>query len=223
MNYLVIVAHPDDEVLGAGASIYRWVERGHRVGVVTMVNQASARTMRSDSLVIEQNEVMRMLGVEKQYFADFPNIEMNIIPHLKLVQFLEGCIEDFRAEAIITHHPADTNIDHMETSRAAQAACRLFQRREGLPELKEFMYMEVLSSTEWSLDSSVHPFRANTYMEIGLEGVEKKMETLRVYKDVMRPYPHPRSEEAIKGLAAYRGSQAGCCYAEAFESVYRRG
>ena len=43
-----------------------------------------------------------------------------------------------------------------------------------------------------------------------------------MYRGVMRPYPHPRSAEAIEGLAAYRGGQAGCNYAEAFEVVMRR-
>lgn len=46
---------------------------------------------------------------------------------------------------------------------------------------------------------------------------------LGMYRGVMRPYPHPRSAEAIEGLAAYRGSQSACTYAEAFELVMRRG
>ena len=154
------------------------------------------------------------------YAADFPNIKMNTVAHLDLVQFIESCIEDWKTEAIITHHPSDTNIDHIMTSQATQAACRLFQRREGVPALKEFWYMEVLSSTEWSIDSSSNRFEANTYVEIGKEGVNQKIKTLSAYKGVMRPYPHPRSKEALTGLAAYRGSQAGCDYAEAFESVF---
>ena len=52
--------------------------------------------------------------------------------------------------------------------------------------------------------------------------ISEKIEALRAYTGVMRPYPHPRSEEAIEGLAAYRGVQAGCNYAEAFESVFFR-
>ena len=49
------------------------------------------------------------------------------------------------------------------------------------------------------------------------------IKALSEYKGVMRPYPHPRSKEAIEGLAAYRGAQAGCNYAETFESVFIRG
>ena len=108
------------------------------------------------------------------------------------------------------------------TSYAAQAASRLFQRREGIPPLRQFVYMEVLSSTEWSFDSSANRFSPNLFVEVGKEGVDVKINALAAYTGVMRPYPHPRSEEAIEGLAAYRGVQAGCNYAEAFECVFCR-
>ncbi len=221
MNYLAIVAHPDDEVLGAGATIYKLMKAGHNVAIVTMVNNATARANLSDTLAGDQAKAMKVLGVKRVYAADFPNIKMNTIPHLELVQFIESCIEDWKADAIITHHPADTNIDHIETSRAVQAAVRLFQRREGIPNLKEMWYMEIPSSTEWSVDSSSNRFAPNTYVEIGKDGLEKKIEALSAYKGVMRPYPHPRSKKALEGLAIYRGAQAGIDYAESFECVFR--
>lgn len=223
MNYLVVVAHPDDEVLGAGATIHKLTQEGNKVAVAIMSGHAAARANISDTLSDDEKHAMSIMGVEKVYTADFPNIKMNTVAHLDLVQFIESCITDWNAEAIITHHPSDTNIDHQETSRAAQAACRLFQRRENICSLKLFAYMEVPSSTEWSINSAENRFIPNAFLEIGEEGIEKKIEALRAYKGVMRPYPHPRSNEALKGLAAYRGSQFGCDYAEAFEIVYRRG
>ena len=222
MNYLVVVAHPDDETLGAGATIYKLIKQGHNVAVAIMSTHAAARANISETLAEDQSNAMKILGVENVYEADFPNIKMNIIPHLELVQFVEKCIEDFNAEVIITHHPSDTNIDHIETSRAVQAACRLFQRREDVLPLKELLFMEVPSSTEWSVDESSNRFMPNHFVEIGKDGVDMKIKALSAYKGVMRPYPHPRSTEALEGLAAYRGSQAGCNYAEAFESVFRR-
>ena len=146
---------------------------------------------------------------------------MNTVPHLELVQYIEKCITEWQAEAIITHHPSDVNIDHQETSRAAIAACRLFQRIEGVPALRLFAYMEVPSSTDWSLNAAENRFQPNLFIEVGKEGVEKKIEAIRAYSGVMRPYPHPRSVEALTGLAASRGAQAGCEYAEAFETVFR--
>ena len=223
MNYLVVVAHPDDEVLGAGATIHKLIQNGHNVAVAIMVSQAAARKDLSDTLSDDEREALSIIGVEKTYHASFPNIKMNTVPHLELVQFIEKCIEDWNAEAIITHHPSDTNNDHVQTSYAVQAACRLFQRRENKPALKELLYMEVPSSTEWSFDTSANRFSPNYFVEIGKGGVEIKIKALSAYKGVMRPYPHPRSNEALEGLAAYRGVQAGCNYAEAFECAFKRG
>ena len=222
MNILFVVAHPDDEVLGAGATIHKLVKEGNRVAVCTMANHAAARANISDTLSDDQAKAFEIMGVHKSYTGDFPNIQMNTVPHLHLVQFIESAIEDWNAEVIYTHHPSDTNNDHVMTSYAAQAACRLFQRKAGVPALKQLVYMEVPSSTEWSFDSSSNRFSPNMYVEIGKEGVDLKNKALAAYKGVMRPYPHPRSEEAIESLAAYRGSQSGCNYAEAFESVYYR-
>lgn len=223
MNYLVVVAHPDDEVLGAGATIYKLVREGHEVAVAIMCSEAAARANRSATLSEDEVKAMSIIGVEKVFHADFPNIKMNTVPHLDLVQFIEACIDEWKAEVIITHHPSDTNIDHQETSRAANAACRLFQRKEGIPRLKEFLFMEVPSSTEWSLNSAKSRFAPNMFVEVGEKGVRKKMEALGAYAGVMRPYPHPRSQKAIEGLAAYRGAEAGCDYAEAFECAFRSG
>ncbi len=222
MNILFVVAHPDDETLGAGATIRKLANEGHKVAVCTMVKDALARANLSPTLKSDQERAFEIMGVQKAYHGDFPNIQMNTVPHLELVKFIESCVEDFEAESIYTHHPSDTNNDHVMTSYAAQAASRLFQRRSGLPRLKQFIYMEVPSSTEWSFDSSANRFAPNMFVEIGKEGVEAKLKALRAYTGVMRPYPHPRSEEAIVGLAAYRGVQAGCNYAEAFEAVFFR-
>lgn len=222
MNYLVVVAHPDDEVLGAGATIHKLVKEGNKVAVAIMSGHAAARANISETLTEDEANAMSIIGVQKVYHADFPNIKMNTVPHLELVQFIEKCIEDWQADAIITHHPSDTNIDHQETGRAVNAACRLFQRTDGVPKLQSLMYMEVPSSTEWSLNTAENRFAPNVFVEIGAEGVKVKLEALAAYKGVMRPFPHPRSNEAINGLAAYRGSQSGCNYAEAFESVYSR-
>ena len=221
MNYLIVVAHPDDEVLGAGATIHKLIKQGHKVAVAIMSGHATVRANRSDTLAEDEAKAMSIIGVSKVYHADFPNIKMNTVPHLELVQFIEKCIMDLQIEVIITHHPSDTNIDHQETGRAVNAACRLFQRTDGVPRLKELLYMEVLSSTEWSLNTAENRFMPNTWFEVGREGVEKKTEALKAYSGVMRPYPHPRSIEAITGLAAYRGAQAGIDYAEAFECVFR--
>ena len=224
MNYLVVVAHPDDEVLGAGATIKKLTDKGNIVDVCIMCTEAKARAFRpkDNELNDDTDAALSMLGVRRKYEGTFPNIEMNNSTHLSLVQFIEKAIIASNCDIIITHHPADTNNDHMHTSMACQAAIRLFQRRVEVEPLKEFWFMEVLSSTEWSVNTSMNRFQPNTFIEIGEDNINVKIAALATYRDVMRSYPHPRSSEAIKGLAAYRGAQSGCNYAEAFECVLRR-
>ena len=224
MKYLLVVAHPDDEVLGAGATIKKLTELGNVVDVCIMCTEAKARAFRPEDneLNDDTDAALKMIGVRRKYEGTFPNIEMNNSTHLSLVQFIEKAIVASDCDIIITHHPADTNNDHMHTSMACQAAIRLFQRRKEVKPLKEFWFMEVLSSTEWSVNTSMNRFQPNVFVEVGEKNVDVKIAALATYRGVMRSYPHPRSSEAIKGLAAYRGAQSGCDYAEAFEVVLRR-
>ena len=224
MTYLVVVAHPDDEVLGAGATIHKLTKEGHAVDVCILSAEAKARAFRPEDSQLNEdlNESTKMLGVRQRYEGTFPNIEMNTVPHLQLVQFIEKAIAESQPDVVITHHPSDTNNDHLHTSLACQAAVRLFQRRTEMKPLQELWYMEVLSATDWSVNSAMNKFAPNTYVQVGEEGVQMKIAALAQYRGVMRPYPHPRSEESIKGLAAVRGSESGCVYAEAFQCVLRR-
>ena len=223
MKYLLVVAHPDDEVLGAGASIWNWTRKGDVVDVALMCTEAKARAFRpgDEELNSDLDESAAYLGINKKYEATFPNIEMNTVPHLKLVQFIESAIKESEPDIIITHHPADTNNDHLQTSMACQEAIRLFQRRPEVKRVKEFWYMEVPSCTEWATNNAFNLFRPNCYVEVGKEGVDAKIKALSMYRGVMRPYPHPRSAEYITGLAAMRGGQWGQNYSEAFEVVLR--
>ena len=91
-----------------------------------------------------------------------------------------------------------------------------------VPAVESISFMEVPSSTDWALNTSIQWFRANTYIEVGENGIQRKIDALSKYRGVMRPFPHPRCDEIIRGLAAYRGGQSGCHYAEAFETVFRR-
>ena len=224
MKYLIVVAHPDDEVLGAGASIRKWIRQGDEVDVCIMCSEAKARAFRPEDKELDDdlNASAKFLGIGEKYESSFPNIEMNTVSHLKLVQHIEKAIMASQPDVVITHHSADTNNDHLQTSMACQEAIRLFQRRPEVKAISEFWYMEVPSCTEWALNTAMNRFQPNTWVEVGKEGVEAKIKALSMYRGVMRPYPHPRSAEAIDGFAAYRGCQAGCNYAEAFEVVMRR-
>lgn len=196
---------------------------GDEVDVCIMCTEAKARAFRPSDAELEgdTDEALSFLGVKRKFEGTFPNIEMNTVSHLKLVQFIEAAIRESEPDVIITHHPADTNNDHLQTSMACQEAIRLFQRRPEVKRVREFWYMEVPSCTEWAVNAAMNLFRPNCYVEVGKDGVEAKCKALSMYRGVMRPYPHPRSDEYITGMAAMRGGQWGMEFAEAFEVVLR--
>jgi len=172
--------------------------------------------------VADAEAAQALLGFGSPIFGDFPNIRLNSVPHLDLVRFIERALEETQADVVFTHHPCDLNDDHVQVSRATQAAARLWQRGAKVPSLRRLFFMEIPSSTDWALDPSRRDFRPDTFVEIG-ERLELKLAALAKYRGVMRPYPHPRSEEVIRALATLRGAQAGLRGAEAFQTGFAAG
>ena len=220
MIYLSITAHPDDEILGFGGSTAILTYHGHKVHNLILSGDVEARRYRPASNVLAANihRAQQIVGAESSILGPFPNIQFNTVSHLELVQFIEKVIEEIQPDVVITHHPYDLNNDHYHTSKACQAAVRLFQRKPVKP-LKAFYFMEVPSSTDWAFPVDGQQFRPDAFIEIGEEGLRRKIEALHAYNGVMRPYPHPRSDEAIRALAVLRGSQVGRNLCESFQTA----
>lgn len=223
MSILVVVAHPDDEVLGYGATGALHASRGVSVRACIAVAKADARLHRPDTVKLLDHirAAQEDLGFGAPIFGDFPNIRMNTVPHLELVQFIEEAIRETAADTLVTHHPGDINDDHQQVARACQAAARLAQRSSGSLRLRALMSMEVLSSTDWQFPGQTPTFVPNTFVEIGEEFLDRKIRALGRYEGVMRPYPHPRSPEALRALATVRGAESGVHLAEAFNTAFQ--
>jgi len=224
MPVLIVVAHPDDEVLGCGATAAAIAAAGHPVRACFLSGHAAARGSRpsDEQLVADAEAAQATLGFGPPVFGDFPNIRLNSVPHLELVRFIERAMQETRADVVFTHHPCDLNDDHVQVSRATQAAARLWQRGANVPPLRRLYFMEVPSSTDWALDPSRRDFRPDTFIDIG-DRIELKLAALAKYRGVMRAYPHPRSPEVIRALATLRGAQAGLRNAEAFQTGFAAG
>ena len=223
MRVLVVAAHPDDEVLGCGGTIASLAGAGVPVKTCILSGEAEARDRRPgySELASHIEKAHTILGVtEPPMVGHFPNIRFNTVPHLEMVQFIESAISQFGAGVVFAHHPSDINDDHAVASRACQAACRLFQRRQGIEPLSSLYYYEVLSSTDWTFPSAGSLFQPTAFFHVGAT-LDRKIEALRAYIGVMRDFPHPRSEEILRALAAFRGGQAGVKYAEAFQVAFR--
>ena len=55
LSYLIVVAHPDDEILGAGGTIIKLAELGHKVSVCFMSGDEDARAGRPSLSKLNSN------------------------------------------------------------------------------------------------------------------------------------------------------------------------
>lgn len=220
---LVVVAHPDDEILGFGGTGAKLSATGELVQPIILCGSVDARTKRptNEQLFSDMTKANRKVDFAQPVLGEFPNIRMNTVDHLSIVQFIEAQVLEFQPHRIFTHHPSDLNDDHKQVCRAALAAARLFQRRSDVRPLDSLHLMEVPSSTDWAFPAAEgEAFTPTTFIEIG-DFLDRKIEALGCYTNVMRDFPHSRSREALRGLAAMRGAQCGLGYAEAFQTVFQ--
>ena len=215
-----MAAHPDDEVLGCGASVAKWAEAGKEVHVVILAEGATSRdSARNPESRIEELSALeksaqsagKILGVTSVRLLNFPDNRMDSVDRLEVIKIVEEQIELVKPETVVTHHSGDINIDHQITHQAVVTACRP-QPRELVRRLLVF---EVPSSTEWQPPNTSPVFRPNWFEDVS-KTLERKLQALEIYAEEMRTWPHARSLQAVEHLARWRGSSVGCEAAEAF-------
>ncbi|MEO6708099.1 MAG: PIG-L deacetylase family protein [Planctomycetota bacterium] len=225
MKILVIAAHPDDEVLGAGASIARWVDEGHSVQIAILGEGASSRGSErdaTDASVIQRlgrraGEACRILGAPAPRMLGLADNRFDTLPLLEIVQHVEGLMAEFAPELVLTHHGGDLNIDHALTFRAVMTALRPMAGSS----VRELRVFEIASSTEWAFGRFGGAFRPDVFVDVR-KTLQRKLDAMACYDSETRPFPHPRSPEALEALARTRGVQVGMRAAEAFETIWRR-
>jgi len=207
---LVVVAHPDDETLGCGATIAKHAKNGDKVQVVFIADGFNSREAKDGERNLAATEAAAILGCEKPIFLDFPDNQLDTVSLLEVVKEIEKIINYLQPNIIYTHHFSDLNIDHQITHKAVMTACR------PQPDfcVKEIYSFETLSATHWQ-SSSMGAFNPNYFVDVS-DFMKKKMKALQCYDNEMRNYPHARSYETVGSLAKFRGSIAGIQDAEAF-------
>lgn len=213
---LIIVAHPDDEILGVGGTILKHLYNKDKVSVLILSDGETSRDSSADITKRSQQakKAVQFLGVQNLFLEKFPDNKFDSLPLLNIIKIIEKYLNKIKPSIIYTHHAHDLNIDHQITFQAVLTACR--------PQpnffVKKILCFETLSSTEWQIKNPAKSFCPTEYNNID-DFIDKKITALKIYQHELRKYPHPRSVEGIKILAQYRGIQVGCKYAEAFQLI----
>lgn len=221
---LVVAAHPDDEVLGIGATIAKRVLSGDECHCVILGEGITARGETRDEydgneqipLKRDAMESAQLIGFSSLNFENLPDVRFDSLNLLDIVHKVQQYFFDINPDVVYTHHYGDLNIDHRLTFEAVSCACRPVPG--WYP--SEFYCFETPSSTEWNFGRKEMAFYPNTYVDVE-DTIEIKLKAMSCYKGEIRDYPHPRSLDILRALAMKRGSEVNCRFAEAFELITR--
>lgn len=224
MTILVVAAHPDDEVLGAGGTIARYAREGREVHVLILGEGITSRyddpgdapQSELDELHAASERAATQLGAESHEIIGLPDNRFDTVPLLNIVKEIEARVRRVRPTAVLTQHGGDLNVDHKRTFRAVLTATRPI----GDGTVEGVLAYEVGSSTEWSFDAFGPDFQPDTFVDIS-DTLDDRIKALEIYESETRTFPHPRSPKAQRAIAERWGSVAGLRAAEAFQTVRR--
>jgi len=216
-KYLIVTAHPDDEVLGAGGSIARWIKKGWDVKIAILGEGITGRLRnrkKVPKLKILQDQAVKaahILGVGRPHFFNLPDNRFDSLDIIDVVKPIEELINNYRPDVVVTHFRGDLNIDHRITAEAVAVATR----PTGGFTPEKVLSFDIPSSTEWNFYDNLSAFNPNIFINIS-KTLDLKIKAMQVYEEEMRPFPHPRSIESLKARSVYWGSISGLPAAEPF-------
>ena len=222
---LIVVAHPDDELLGLGGTMHRLInEYNVNIHVVILgegiTSRSNSRDMKIWNKELKQHkknikEAQKCIGYHSLSSYDFPDNRFDTVALLDIVKVIEKEKDGFQPEIILTHHGGDLNIDHQRTFEAVITATRPMENEK----VSTIITFETPSGTEWMASSDLRRFSPNLFIEVSEKDLEAKIKGMECYEFEKRKYPHPRSPLSLKILAQYRGNIVGKYFAEAFQII----
>ena len=207
MKILIIAAHPDDEVLGMGATIKKLANQKHEIHLCVVTEGATAQYENKKMIEVRKDACIKagkILGISKFTFLGFPDAKLDTIPQLEINKKLEEIIKKFKPEIVYTTPFNDLMIDHQKVFE-----CTLVATRPISNSVKKILCYEIPGITKI-------PFNPNIYERIDKE-FKFKIQAFQLYKSEVTKFPHPRSIESIETLAVHRGIESGLKKAESFQ------
>jgi LmbE family N-acetylglucosaminyl deacetylase len=136
--------------------------------------------------------------------------ELDMVPMLALSRHVSYGLEKFKPDVVYTHWPVDLNQDHRRVAEAVLIATRLVAGST----VRRVLAGEVPESTHQAFGAPA--FSPTVFVSLDEASAERKCRALACYVSESRPYPHPRSVEAVEERMRMWGGLAGVGRSEAF-------
>lgn len=213
LKMLIIAPHPDDSILGAAGTMARFIKNGGEVTVLTIA--AHKPPLFSEEVfqktIEEAQKAHSLIGVKESIFKNIPALSVNKLEPYELNGIISNEIQRISPDILLIPY-MDRNIDHSVIFKSAMVASRPTPAGKGISIIAAY---EVISSTYFNAPYIEPNFTPNWVVDIS-EYINIKIDALRCCESQLGNMPHPRSYEASKALALFRGSQAGMAYGEGF-------
>jgi len=218
---LVLSAHLDDEVLGVGGTMVRYIDEGSEVFIHILRDGIAERHIGNKreyvkSCAIKSANILK-IPKENISFGDFSLYDDFTCKHIlgkkNVLDSVEDVLLKVRPHDVFTMHYGDTHTDHLVVYKATELATTPNGRAFGNIE-RVFSY-ETMSSTDQMFPLRINAFVPNFYVDIS-PYITTKLHAFSMYDTEMKQSPHPRSLEKILVRASARGGEANMKYAEAF-------
>jgi LmbE family N-acetylglucosaminyl deacetylase len=207
VKVLVIAAHADDEVYGAGGSIAKhsfFFNDEVYVCVLTDSVTAQYKDNIEKRILLRKEEAQKaakILNIKDLFFFDLPDMQLDTISHIKINECIKTCVDRIKPQIIYTHHFADINKDHRLAFESTVVVAR-----------KSSFIKKILT---YLISYQSDLFMPNVFVDIS-EYLQVKIEAIKAYKSELRKFPHPRSIESVTRQAKYTGAMIGKESAEGF-------
>lgn len=222
---MVVVAHPDDELLGLGATMHKLIKEFNiKTHVVILGEGITSRsdtrdiTKWKEELSIHKKNIenaQKAIGYHSVSTCSFPDNRFDTVALLDIVKEVEKEKNGFKPDVVFTHHGGDLNIDHQKTFEAVMTACRPMSQEI----VKTIITFETASGTEWRASTDPRHFLPNLFVSVSENDLEAKIKGMECYEFESRKFPHPRSPEALRIQSQRWGVSVGKEFVEAFSII----
>jgi len=208
---LIIAPHPDDESLGLGGTISKFVEQGNEVHLLVVSGHLPPLYKREDYelTLSEAQKAFEILGIKNSTFLKIPATQIQDMPIHELNKKFSDAVDILKPQIVFCPYP-DRHIDHRVVFESSMVATRPVGSGKNIEILGAY---ETLSETHWNAPHIEPNFTPNWVIDIS-NHIDNKVKALKCYKSQISDYPGPRSIEAAMALAQFRGTQAGFGYGE---------